>query len=387
MVRELDGFVQQICSEWSKPQVKLARQVVEGIVKAESVRLSQIGRQTMESGSLESTEKRLSRMLGHSAIDIDAAWVSYWKRIAGYLTKETVLAVDFGDITKTYSEHQAHLGHVYDGSKGGVATGWMMLSIEALLSRRWGYRRHVPVYTELFSAQAPGFSSQNDVVQIALTRWVKAVGTKGLWTFDEGFDALWLFRVLDGLELSWVIRAGGERRVWLDETSSTTKLLGVLAEEVKLSISFPHPGKKHAGELVHVGHRSVFLGQERRRYTLLVVHGLGQRPFRLLSNQIVQSTADAIRLVRGYLLRWAVEEEFRLLKKGMFKLEDIRVRLWTSLQRLVVLAVWAYGFLAGVALSLRRILQKILDASPHFRNPARFIYYRLCHGVAALLTS
>lgn len=59
---------------------------------------------------------------------------------------------------------------------------------------------------------------------------------------------------------------------------------------------------------------------------LVIVYGLSeQKPMMLLTNKEIKSKKDVYKIVRGYMSRWRIEENFRF-KKQQYGFENMRVR-------------------------------------------------------------
>lgn len=118
---------------------------------------------------------------------------------------------------------------------------------------------------------------------------------------------------------------------------------------------------------------------------LVVVEGLEKEPLGLWTNIPVLTLALAEQVLRAYLRRWSVEDASRVLKQE-FQLEALRVMSWTAVQRLVVLAGLAYGFVCRVGVLPHRLVLQLLNRVRCFRRPRKVIAYHLRQGLASLWT-
>lgn len=78
--------------------------------------------------------------------------------------------------------------------------------------------------------------------------------------------------------------------------------------------------------------------------TLVVGRRKGGDPWYLLTNECVQTTADAWKVVLAYARRWQIEMTFRHLKSEM-AIQSLRVYGWQSRLKLLGMATLAYAFL------------------------------------------
>lgn len=63
----------------------------------------------------------------------------------------------------------------------------------------------------------------------------------------------------------------------------------------------------------------------------MIVYGLSeQKPMMLLTNKEIKSKKDVYKIVRGYMSRWRIEENFRF-KKQQYGFENMRVRTLKSM--------------------------------------------------------
>ena len=75
--------------------------------------------------------------------------------------------------------------------------------------------------------------------------------------------------------------------------------------------------------------------------------GKGQTPWYLLTNEPLQTAADAWRLIRAYGRRWQIEQTWRSSKSEL-ACESPRLWLWETRRKLLLLASLAYAFLLSL---------------------------------------
>jgi Transposase DDE domain len=122
-----------------------------------------------------------------------------------------------------------------------------------------------------------------------------------------------------------------------------------LAEEVVACGSFRYAHRTRRGRwrVARLRYGCTRFTWQEAAYSLVVATGVCDESLILWTNEVVTTAEDAERAVRAYLRRWAVEDAHRVLKQA-FSLEAIRVTGWRRVQRLVLLAGVAYGFLEAV---------------------------------------
>ncbi|WP_449355223.1 hypothetical protein ACUL41_03585 [Virgibacillus natechei] len=70
--------------------------------------------------------------------------------------------------------------------------------------------------------------------------------------------------------------------------------------------------------------------------SMVVVYGYGKEPMVLLTNKRVQKKAEVLSILKAYIIRWRIEEMFRVQKQE-FDLENVWVRTLRSLKRMFLL--------------------------------------------------
>jgi hypothetical protein len=133
--------------------------MIYGIQAKQDVKLSQIARSLEEEISLSKTENRLSRNLDSEGMDSKVRDAVI--RLGSYrVHRDTLLILDISDVSKRYAKRMEYLGRVRDGSTGELSDGYWTC---AVIGCEAGKERIVPLYHALYSAEAPGFESENQL--------------------------------------------------------------------------------------------------------------------------------------------------------------------------------------------------------------------------------
>ncbi len=82
--------------------------------------------------------------------------------------------------------------------------------------------------------------------------------------------------------------------------------------------------------------------------------------------------------------RWGVEEAHRYVKQA-FGLENLRALTWRGLNRLVLLAMLAYGCLATIVHTERRLAETLARDAKAFGPVPTYLFYRLLEVVQTTL--
>ncbi|OJH34163.1 transposase [Cystobacter ferrugineus] len=400
IAERFDAYVEKVGGRLYKPCRRFLREALFGLVENRSVLLSQIGRALDEPRRLIHTEKRLSRNLGNERYDDAAVEQDYLSLVAPILRDERyprpVIAVDLSDIAKPRAQKMPYLSTVHDGSKDELATGYQIVSVEAVGVRG----RRLPLLSRLFSKVSPDFKSQNATTLDAVTTVQPHVPPDAFWVFDSGFDGHIFFRHFDEIGIRYAVRLKLSNDRLLRTPEGTMKV----SETVEL-LPQPHTHRTKYHRLTLTGRKQVLqLGFVRdvhlpaytpggrpskkdsgeTRYSLVVARGMGLKPLVILTTEDVQTKEDAGRVVDIYLERWGVEEANRFTKQG-FDLEDVRALTWTGLKRMVQLVHLAYGFLALLVHGPRKQVERIASSFKAFGPVPEYLYYRLLEGLGRLL--
>ena len=230
--RALLGFTNELKEGQSKPMGGYLRDMVFGMTANHSTMLSEIGRARGEDAELITTEMRLSRNLANRNLDEDAIREHYLAAVEPFV-QDAVIALDFSEIRKDYSEKQEWLCDIWDNSKKEKARGYWLLNIEAVDSEG----KHFPLWLEPFSQEADGYESQARVVKHGMERVAPHAGKDCVWVLDRGFDGTGYVQMLEEAGLTYCVRQVGKRNV-IDEHGQLASTASIASE-----MSAPHTGK------------------------------------------------------------------------------------------------------------------------------------------------
>ena len=100
----------------------------------------------------------------------------------------------------------------------------------------------------------------------------------------------------------------------------------------------------------------------------------------LLTTMVVENAQQAKQIVWYYRQRWACEEDSQFLKSRV-GLERFRIRRYEAIQRLMILAMLAMGFLTWILLRTKLLAKGLFQFTSRFRKTTEFVYYRLLDGL------
>ena len=145
--RGLLSFCEKICVGLSRPSMKFISSMLYGLMKGQSVMLSDIARSLEESIALKKVIERLSRNLSKFNRS-DELVRNYTAEMKKSIDEETIFCLDPGEISKEYSRKQEGLSKIWDASLKRSVNGYKMVEVTALTHRT---KLPIPIYTKLYS--------------------------------------------------------------------------------------------------------------------------------------------------------------------------------------------------------------------------------------------
>jgi hypothetical protein len=359
--------------------------MVYGIQASESVLLTEVGRTLEEDIPLRKTEYRLSRNLQRPELE-DTVQNNLLRMAAPRVGKDTLLIVDPSDISKKYAKKMEHLATVRDGSEHDLARGYWTLHIIGCEVDSEGM---VPLYQRLWSADAPGFTSENEEILRGIDAVATHVGRRGIYVYDRGGDRINLFGPILDRKFRFLFRLVGNRNLLCNGQT-------MLAEEAAWTCPMLHSKtivRLENGEeklrTLHFGIRRVYLPERPEPLSLLVIRGFGEQPLMLLTNEpLTRSFKCLWWMVRAYIKRWAIEETIRYCKT-CYDLENVRVLNYQGLQNLMPLVLAAMFFAACLLdhdVRLRVMAGYVEQAAKRLFGIPDFKYYALADGLRAIFS-
>jgi hypothetical protein len=335
--RRLYNFARRIANPFpDSRRRRFLTDLIPGLVIANHVHLSKIAR-AVGSGDddIHAAEKRLSLHLASEHWDASPLADDLLECSATQVHDDTLLVADLSDLAKYYAKKLEGLGTVHDGSdpEKRLAPGYMLFEAYVRVGR-W---QLFPLRLELLKTYAGAATSENAEIIDHVRRIHEAVGGKGTWLLDRGFDRRNLFRPLVRAGVAFVARLVGTRNVRLAD--GRVLRVNDLAEQLRPAPRpWPRRGRTVTCPVRLAGVQGEFL---------LVVHWRwpGCKPLLLLVSPRARRPNRSGRwYVRAYRRRWGVEDATRGIKQ-QFSLEAFLVRSWRSLQRLLWLVGWAFYWL------------------------------------------
>ena len=386
LLGQLDSFLGRISPHFHKPVARFIGDMMYGIMAEKDVKLTSIVRALKEKITAKKVEDRLSRMLSAEGLERDLHDVIAAEG-AAKVHRDTLIILDPFDVQKPYARKMEHLAKVWDGSKGEVGDnlgywGCMAVACES------GGRRPIPLHFRLWSAESPGFVSENDEVESIVRTISKHTKKRGIYVYDRGGDNIEFYRFLLSMGLDFIVRLK-ERYV---KSWKRKVMCGELAGECRMLyrevVVFDHHGEERR-VTIEFGVVPVRLPDiPDRLLHMVVVRGFGKQPMMLLTTLARNTSREALwQVVEGYITRWRVEDTIRHVKQS-YHLEDIRLFKYDKLKAMaaVVLAT-AYFSMVWIGNSEKHavIARSLARMSFRIHGVPDFHFYSIVDGTSDVL--
>ena len=383
--QQIHKFSGELCTSMGKVSSRFIEEALFGLSASGSVRLTEIGRSLEEDIPLHATHKRLSRNLADKGL---ASHIE--KQVlqlgAKRITEKTLLIVDPTDLQKKYAKKMQYLASVRDASEKTIGKGYWMCGV---VGCEVGSSEITPLAQELWSQNAPDFTSENEQILSLVKRVRQATHYQGVLVYDRGGDRReFLIPWTKDSSCRYIVRQRGDRNLLHR---------GKLRSGLNLAVfcSTPYSAtiiKEKKGEektyRIEFGFLPVRLPEWReRKLWLVVVKGLGKKPLMLLTTEPMRRNRKVLWwAVEAYVTRWRVEETIRFIKQS-YDIEDVRVLTYDRLKNMAVLVLAASYFAAvwlGTTSKLNILALHAMTAAKRLFGIPDFRYYALADGIKAI---
>ena len=377
------GFSGELSNGLPKTAERFVREMIYGVQASQSVVLTKIGRTLEEPISIKKVEERLSRQLLRRGLG-QKVQDNLLEMAAPHIGKDTLLILDPSDIRKKYARKMQYLATVHDGSEDELGNGYWTCNV---VGTEVEGSSIVPLVGRLYSAQAPGFLSENHEILTVVNKVARAVKKRGLWVIDRGGNRRNLIVPMLNRQLRFLIRLIGNRTLlWAGKEMLATEIAQHCSSLNAETIVKVDDGKEKVYH-IEFGYRNVKFPGREETLGLLVVRGFGEEPMMLLTTEPLRKSRKVLwRLVRAYIRRWAIEETIRYIKQS-YELEDVRVLNYRSLQNimpLVCAAAYFAAVLLDTASKLKVMAGHLLKAAKRVFGIPEFHYYCIADGLTSI---
>jgi hypothetical protein len=381
-------------------------EIVRGIINAGSLVCQQIAAHSPELSAVKDGAQRVIRFAKgkstkRSQVDAEHLTETLCQRGVEQLAEseadELWLIADPSDLRKPYANEMPALMQVKD-LDGKLVPGYRTLNVLGLTPGRRGI-----LYHRLFSSAAEDFSSEPLEVQRGLKKVSQAVQPLKermtvSWIVDRGFDDVAVWRTIWEQEEHVVCRVSHTERLVAYQTvngkwregdvaaaqrhlrpmaSSRTEMVVRRGRQKKekrqrvtveirscpLCLTYDtHVRREGKGELVQ---KNVWLVEVKVLRSTL-------KPWLLITDWPVEDAESAVRILRMYRQRWAVEDSFKFTK-GVLGWEEVQLLDLEGIRTLLALAWVAAGFLYELGVTLEwaevRLLARLGGWTERKDNP------------------
>ncbi len=382
-------FINKVTHSCTIKEKKFVKELVSGILKSGSCIIRRIAMSHEVNISLEKLCERYRRHLSKPELYKNLSnihLICESKKIASY----DLIVIDPSDIMKSHSKKMEGLTRVRDGSTGEWCNGYEVLDI--IRVSKEGHSLEIrPLVSELHTNdEDPGILKQSVFDRINDIQVYS--GNKGIYVMDRGYDDKVVINYLTENEASYIIRVKGNRNLYVNGKEISFKKA---TKHVKLKYRIQSGNATLIAGVIRVG---VPVDAHHKKKATLVYSNLvvaryikkdesGKDclkgffylncdfPNRDLSDLELITTA-----IRGYRLRWKVEEVHRHVKQE-YSWEDMQVMTLDRLRNLNCMLLLAVSYLYSLdkyRYDFAEMYQHImLSKKSNLKELCKFIYYRL----------
>ena len=381
---EIVNFIKDLTNNLGKVDTHFITDVTSGILKHNSVNLSDIVRQTGKNNIKKGVE-RLERHLD-SFDDISVVIQNnYENMIKPYINARKLYFVDRSDITKQENTKFENMGYVLDGSnEHKVSKGYQINEISTIDNSN----QPISLVSELRSANDNDYKSDNELWSKHIEYVTNTYG-KGSFIMDRGYDSAILMENLVKMGADFIIRAKFlTRNVYVNGEKTTIRNIALKHKGYYKFNSRGHNLKVYAVQ-IRIKTQDA---KELKQYplTLIIVKGfatdkntLNEAYMALITSRVVSGKNDVLQVVRDYLLRWKIEENFKY-KKQQFSLEKIMVRRYKRIQALNTLLSYVMFF--SNVINIKALGKTIRTIKLQLKGEVKFWLYRISEGIREIMS-
>lgn len=374
-------YLDKVICSFDKPTRKFYTDMVYGILKGQSIILSDIVHSLNERILPKKSIERLSRFLDR---DYDIDFRSNLLSLAISMMPKNdykIFSVDDTDVIKAYGKHFESMGKVKDASSpnGSIGNGYRVSCITALTAIA---KHPMPIYDVFHSETQPGFKSVNNYTLDGLEFVCSRLNDHAaVFVFDRGYDDYKIIDFVRSHNQYFVIRMTKNRKIIVKNRRN-----GLIEEgkrkKGKIVIPVVYKGNRQSAK---ASHSEVKLLDGNEYFAVYCYLGDSNEPMTLLTNRPIRSKEDVISVVMNYVSRWKIEEQFRFKKNG-FNFEDFRVRSLNRINNLTMCLDAAITFMSCLIENNSELYQYLISISKHLKGDNAYIkFYQLLSGIKALL--
>ena len=362
--KELSNYLlDNICKDLPRNITKFIYDMVWGILSSGSSKISNIGRRLFES-NVRVTENRLT--LNLMELNLSKVKENYFCYVFNNLLKlNPNILIDETDIIKPFGKAFECLTIIRDASKDGKPRekGFPVTGIISLTDDNYV----VPLITNIYSPLSIGHKSIGNETKKNLEQIIPYIknGYNGVFSFDRGYDASFYAEYINDKGQFYVIRAK-EKRIY---TTNKGKMnINEIADHHKGKYSFTYKGindieKTAKASAIKVSHKDF-----KEPFWLVIETIHTENDIRVYLTNIDCSNKEGVRkALKGYRLRWRIEEYFRFIKQE-YEFEKFMIRSLDGINNLFVCINIVTTFLTSVVQTNKTLWGQIQEVYQPLTN-------------------
>jgi len=379
--RSIVNFSSKLSKGMQKPNRNFLMDMLFGLAKGKSVILSDIAKTLEEPIDTIQTVKRLSTRLEDFHED-NTLMSNYGELLAPHVNKDdNLIIVDNSEIIKPYSKKLEGLGKVRDGSTNRIEKGYWTTNMIAITKK---FKHPLPLYSHLYSSSEEGFISANEETYKGL-RHIRNVlaEKKATFVMDREYDNVMIMKKILGQGDHFIIRLKKNRHLHYQNKKLSVRELA-LRRKGKINFQTEIKGNTYHLKVSHIAVEIPSL--KGKKMTMVVVYGYGKDPMVLLTSKQVERKNDVLSILKAYILRWRIEEMFRV-QKLEFQLESICVRTLNRLNRLLLFVSMMIAFMSIKSEKQNNFFHAVIRRARGIKAPdtIRMFLYRFSSGMKEIL--
>lgn len=382
MKREIVNFSKKICENSNRPLSKFVTDMIYGISKSKDILLSSIA------DALNENSKKIyiiDRLSDHLSSDFfETIDINYSNLVMNSLGEMPTFLLDDSDIIKPLGKNFEDLGMVRDGSSKNknYEKGYHVTEIVGLTNNM---KQPISIFSKLHSSTSKDYISANAITFEAIDYVCCLLDErkqKGIFVNDRGYDNNAIFNYYLNKQQYFIVRLKENRKVYLNHRwYPITTIRDSRKGKVKLKLMFQGEDKE-----CYVSVLKAQITANKKWINLVLVYGLSQTPMMLATNLPIKSKEDLVKVARGYLNRWRIEEYFKF-KKQEYGFENFRVRSLKSINNLNKMLTYSIGLLALLSekFGKTQFIQCIIKESNSLKDKVYLYLYRFARGTFHIL--
>lgn len=377
------SFLKKMTNGLNKVNTHFIVDMFTGILTSNSIILSDIARNT-QSTNIKKTVERIERHLDAYDQISDMIDSNYIDIVKPLINPRKLYFIDGGDITKNEKTKFENMGYILDGSKEHkLAKGYKIFEIDTIDTSN----QPLSLVSDLMSSNNKTNDNNKELSENLewnkrIKNVVKTFG-KGTFIGDRGFDGAIFMENIIKNDSDFIIRARNlNRYVYLrGEKIKITDIASKCKGYYKMQSTFnneTHHLKISSFNIVIKSRDAKSL--ESKPLNLIIVKGYGGTDayMALLTSRNICGKDKTLQVVRDYILRWKIEDNFKL-KKQQYGLEKIKVRRYKRIQ--IINKLLSIAMVFNNILNLTVLGKVIRKVKNQVRKEIKNWLYRIANGI------